>query len=150
MRLEIKPFEALTVPEIYALLRLRSEIFVVEQECVYLDLDGKDDRALHVLAWEGEDLVGYCTVFRPGDYFEEASFGRVAVSTEYRGRGYGVRIMDFTIDRINKEMGPRPIAISAQAYLKRFYEELGFEPEGELYTEDGIPHLRMVLKPHKK
>lgn len=145
MRLEIKPFSALNLQELYALLRLRSEIFVVEQQCIYLDLDGKDTEALHVLGWKGSELCGYCRVFRPGDYFEEASIGRVAVSSEFRGNGYGARLMEFTIQAIQKEIGDCPIAISAQAYLQRFYEELGFKPEGELYKEDGIPHIRMVF-----
>jgi ElaA protein len=145
MRLEIKPFSALNIQELYALLRLRSEIFVLEQQCIYLDLDGKDTEALHVLGWKGSELCGYCRVFRPGDYFEEASIGRVAVSSEFRGNGYGARLMEFTIQAIQKEIGDCPIAISAQAYLQRFYEELGFKPEGELYKEDGIPHIRMVF-----
>jgi ElaA protein len=145
MRVEIKPFSGLNLDELYALLRLRSEIFVVEQQCIYLDLDGKDTEALHVLGWEGSELCGYCRVFRPGDYFKEASIGRVAVPSKFRGQGYGVRLMEFTIQQIQKEMGPCPIAISAQAYLQRFYEELGFRPVGELYKEDGIPHIRMVL-----
>ena len=145
MRLEIKPFSALNLQELYALLRLRSEIFVVEQQCIYLDLDGKDTEALHVLGWKGSELCAYCRVFRPGDYFEEASIGRVAVLSEFRGKGYGARLMEFTIQAIQKEIGDCPIAISAQAYLQRFYEELGFKPEGELYKEDGIPHIRMVF-----
>ncbi|MGB5189000.1 GNAT family N-acetyltransferase [Robiginitalea sp.] len=145
MRIEIKSFDALSPAELYALLRLRSEIFVVEQQCLYLDQDGKDALALHVLGWKGRELCAYCRVFRPGDYFEEASIGRVAVPTEFRGNGYGARLMEFTLKAISEEMGPCPIAISAQAYLQRFYEELGFKPEGELYKEDGIPHLRMVF-----
>lgn len=150
MHLEIKPFNTLTLDELYAVLRLRSEIFVVEQQCVYQDLDDKDASALHVMGWEGDRLIGYCRVFRPGDYFEEASLGRVAVQIQHRGKGYGVQIMDFTIDSIEKTIGPCPIAISAQAYLKQFYEDLGFLPEGELYAEDGIPHIRMLLKPKQK
>lgn len=146
MRVEIKPFNALTLDELYALLRMRSEIFVVEQQCIYLDLDGKDTQALHVLGWKGSELCGYCRVFRPGDYFEEASIGRVAVPSRFRGNGYGARLMEFTIQAIQKDMGACPIAISAQAYLQRFYEDLGFQPEGELYKEDGIPHIRMVLQ----
>jgi ElaA protein len=144
MKLEIKPFEGLTLGELYALLRLRAEIFVVEQQCAYQDLDGKDGKALHVLGWEGGDLCGYCRVFKPGDYFEEASIGRVSVAEKYRGRGYGVQIMDFTLQWIEKELQACPVAISAQAYLQRFYEDLGFQVEGEVYAEDGIPHVRMV------
>ncbi|MGB5405136.1 GNAT family N-acetyltransferase [Robiginitalea sp.] len=147
MRIEIKSFSALSLEELYALLRVRSEIFVVEQQCIYLDLDGKDNAALHVLGWKGSELCGYCRVFRPGDYFEEASIGRVAVPTEFRGHGYGARLMEFTIQAIHREIGSCPIAISAQAYLQRFYEALGFKAEGELYKEDGIPHLRMVYTP---
>ncbi len=144
MRLEIKTYNALTREELYALLRLRAEIFVVEQHCAYQDLDGKDQKALHVLGWEGGNLCGYCRVFRPGDYFEQASIGRVSVAEEYRGRGYGVQIMDFTLAWIEKSMQACPVAISAQAYLQRFYEDLGFKATGDLYAEDGIPHLRMV------
>lgn len=147
MRIEIKSFSALSLEELYALLRVRSEIFVVEQQCIYLDLDGKDNAALHVLGWKGSELCGYCRVFRPGDYFEEASIGRVAVPTEFRGHGYGARLMEFTVQAIHREIGSCPIAISAQAYLQRFYEALGFKAEGELYKEDGIPHLRMVYTP---
>lgn len=145
MQIELKPFNTLSPDELYALLKLRSEIFVVEQQCIYLDLDGKDTKALHVLGWNGNDLCGYCRVFRPGDYFEEASIGRVAVPSEYRGNGYGALLMEFTIKAIHREMGPCPIALSAQAYLQRFYEALGFKAEGDLYQEDGIPHLRMVF-----
>jgi ElaA protein len=147
MLLEIKKFSALTRDELYALLRLRSEIFVVEQQCIYLDLDGKDHRALHVLGWEENGLCGYCRVFWPGDYFEEASIGRVAVPYAQRGKGYGVQVLEFTIREIARTMHNCPIAISAQAYLQRFYEDLGFIPEGDLYQEDGIPHLRMVFTP---
>lgn len=147
MLLEVKTFSALTPDELYALMRLRAEIFVVEQQCIYLDLDGKDQQALHVLAWEGNELCGYCRVFRPGDYFKEASIGRVAVPLAHRGKGYGAQVLDFTIKEITRTMPNCPTAISAQAYLQRFYEDFGFKPEGDLYQEDGIPHLRMVRTP---
>ena len=144
MKTTVRTFDQLTTEELYKLLRLRSEVFVVEQQCIYLDMDGMDLRALHLLGFEGEKLAAYTRIFAPGDYFKEASIGRVAVSPEYRGRGLGRVIMQASLQAVEDHFGPVPICLSAQSYLRRFYEELGFRAEGQEYLEDGIPHIRMT------
>ena len=145
MQVEVKTFEELGVEELYKLLQLRSEIFVVEQECLFLDLDDKDQSALHVLGWEGQELAGYARIFGPGDSFKEASIGRVAVRERFRGAGLGMQVMKESIRAAKRRFGPINIALSAQKYLRQFYTDLGFTAEGKEYTEDGIPHIRMVL-----
>lgn len=144
METRLRTFDQLNVRELYALLRLRSEVFVVEQQCLYLDLDGKDSRALHLLGFEGDQLAAYTRIFAPGDYFGQASIGRVAVSPEYRRRGLGREIMLASLAAVEESFGQVPVCLSAQSYLRRFYEELGFLAEGEEYLEDGIPHILMV------
>lgn len=145
MQVEVKTFEQLGAEELYKLLQLRSEIFVVEQECVFLDLDDKDQAALHVLGWEGSVLAAYARIFGPGDYFKEASIGRVAVREGFRGTGLGIHIMKECIQAVKHRFGHVNIALSAQKYLQQFYTDLGFLTEGKEYLEDGIPHIRMVL-----
>jgi len=144
METRLRTFDQLSTGELYELLRLRSEVFVVEQQCIYLDMDSKDTLALHLLGFEGEKLAAYTRLFAPGDYFREASIGRVAVSQEFRGRGLGREIMQASLTAIEDRFGPVSISLSAQSYLRRFYEELGFRVEGEEYLEDGIPHIRML------
>jgi ElaA protein len=146
MQVTDKTFQELTLEELYKLLQLRSDIFVVEQDCVFLDPDDKDQQAIHVLGWEGSELVGYARVFGPGDYFREASIGRVAVKKAYRDQGLGVQLMRASINATEKRFGTSHIALSAQKYLELFYSDLGFAAEGEEYLEDGIPHIRMVLQ----
>ena len=145
MKLSIKTFEELTKQELYDLLQLRSEVFVVEQDCVYQDIDGKDDRALHVMMFVNDSLAAYTRCFPPGVYFEEAAIGRVVVSNDARGHGYGKVIMETSLVAIREKYGVDKVRVSAQTYLKRFYEELGFKQEGEGYLEDGIPHISMIL-----
>ena len=145
MKVEVKTFQQLEPEELYKVLQLRSEIFVVEQECIFLDQDGKDQRALHALGWEGDELVAYARIFGPGDYFSDASIGRVAVRESSRGRGLGIQIMEESITAARKRFGATKIALSAQKYLEHFYTDLGFISEGEEYLEDGIPHIRMVM-----
>jgi ElaA protein len=144
METRLRTFDELSAGELYELLRLRSAVFVVEQQCIYLDLDGKDARALHLLGYEGEKLAAYTRIFAPGDYFEEASIGRVAVSPDFRGLGLGREIMQASLAAVEVRFGPVPICLSAQSYLRRFYEELGFRVEGDEYLEDGIPHIMML------
>lgn len=145
MEYRLRTFEELTAGELYQLLQLRSEVFVVEQQCIYLDADGKDYKALHLLGYEEERLTAYTRLFAPGDYCEEASIGRVAVSPSRRGEGLGREIMKASLEAVEKRFGRVDICLSAQAYLCRFYEEMGFQAEGPEYLEDGIPHIRMVL-----
>ena len=138
-----KTFQKLTTTELYDLLQLRSEVFVVEQDCVYQDVDGKDDIALHVLGYKNERLVAYTRIFKPRDYFEEASIGRVVVAEKERQYKYGYDIMKASITAIKKHFNTTKITISAQVYLKRFYNNLEFTEVGETYLEDGIPHIKM-------
>ena len=144
--IKVKKFNELTIQELYSLLKLRSEIFVVEQDCVYQDLDGKDAKALHVIGINNNEVVAYTRIFKPGDYFDIASIGRVAVHKDYRKYGYGKDIMQASINAVNEKFKEQQIKISAQTYLDKFYTELGFKAIGEGYLEDGIPHIQMVKK----
>jgi ElaA protein len=139
-----KTFKELTTDEIYAILQLRSEIFVVEQNCVYQDIDYKDQSALHILGYKDDKLVAYTRIFKPEDYFEYASIGRVLVKAEERHLKYGFDIMEASINAIAERYNETKIKISAQTYLIRFYNNLGFKEFGDGYLEDGIPHIRML------
>ncbi len=141
-----KKFNELSLNELYSALQLRSEVFGVEQDCIYQDLDGKDSIALHVLGTKNGQLVAYTRIFAPGDYFKEASIGRVVVKQSERKFGYGFKIMEASIRAVEDYYKVRAIHLSAQAYLKSFYNSLGFEVIGEGYLEDGIPHIGMVRK----
>lgn len=144
LEIKVKTFQELTTQELYDLLQLRSEVFVVEQDCVYQDIDGKDQNALHVLGYKNTKVVAYTRIFRPGDYFEYASIGRVVVSEHEREHKYGYDIMKASINAIKLYYNQTNIKISAQTYLKRFYNNLEFFEVGEEYLEDGIPHVAMI------
>jgi len=146
LNIKVKTFQEFTTQELYDVLQLRSEVFVVEQDCVYLDIDGKDQKALHVVGYKNENIVAYTRVFKPGDYFEYASIGRVVVSKKERKYKYGYDIMHASIEAIKIHYNTSEIKISAQTYLKRFYNNLDFFEVGEEYLEDGIPHIGMVYK----
>ena len=146
LNIKVKTFSQLTTKELYDLLQLRSEVFVVEQDCVYQDIDGKDQKALHVLGFKDEVLVGYTRIFKPGDYFELASIGRVVVKENERKHKYGYDIMDASIKTIKDVFNTTDIKISAQCYLKRFYNNLQFFEVGNQYLEDGIPHIAMIYE----
>ncbi|SHG82432.1 GNAT family N-acetyltransferase [Winogradskyella jejuensis] len=143
LQIHIKDFSQLTTKELYSLLQLRSEVFVVEQDCVYQDVDGKDVKALHVLGHKEGKLVAYTRIFKSGDYFNEASIGRVVVKENQRQHKYGYDIMEASIKAIEDHYKTNTIVISAQTYLKRFYNNLSFKEVGEEYLEDGIPHIKM-------
>lgn len=141
---KIKAFEALSVHELYDLLRLRSEIFVVEQNCVYLDLDGKDKVALHLIGeYEGK-TVAHARLFKPGISFDNASIGRVVVDENYRAKKWGHDLMREAITAVAVHYNETAITIGAQLYLKKFYESHGFVQTSEMYLEDDIPHIEMV------
>lgn len=146
IQIEVKPFDALTRNELYEVLSLRSAVFVVEQDCVYADMDGKDKKALHVIGKKDNKIVCYARIFKAGDYAKEASIGRVVVQKEQRKFGYGKVIMKDAIYAIEKYFNDGVIRVSAQMYLERFYHELGFSQVGDGYLEDGIPHIGMVRK----
>lgn len=138
-----KPFEALTVHELYDILKLRSEIFVVEQNCVYLDLDGKDKVALHLFGEFEGTIVAHARLFKAGISFDNASIGRVTVAANYRDRKWGHDLMREAIAGILSHFGESKITIGAQLYLKKFYESQGFVQTSEMYLEDDIPHIEM-------
>ena len=142
--ISIKTFKELNTTELYDLLQLRSEVFVVEQNCVYQDIDGKDQESIHILGYKDSTLVAYTRLFAPGDYFKECSIGRVVVAKTERQNKYGYDIMNASIDAARSYFGQGPIKLSAQSYLKKFYNDLGFKEVGEEYLEDGIPHIAMI------
>lgn len=144
MTIKEKTFEELTTAELYELLQLRSEVFVVEQDCVYQDIDGKDQKALHVLGYREKELVAYTRCFDKGIYFEQAAIGRVVVKKNNRKYGYGHEIMKASVEAIRKRYKTDNIKLSAQQYLIKFYEFHGFSSIGEGYLEDGIPHIAMI------
>jgi len=146
MTIEIKAFNELTLNSLYEVLQLRAEVFVVEQNCPYQDVDGKDQKAMHILGYHKEQLVAYTRVFKPGYYFDNASIGRVVVKENARQYGFGKDIMKASIAFIEDTLDLSTIELSAQTYLKKFYNDLGFQEIGEGYLEDDIPHIRMIKK----
>lgn len=147
MTISCKPFEHLSVYELYDVLALRATVFVVEQHCPYQDPDHKDADALHCVGREAGKIAAYTRIFDVNKAYEgHLSIGRVVVSPEFRKAGYGIQIMNYSIAQCRTLFGELPIKIGAQCYLDKFYTELGFKKEGEMYMEDGIPHQIMVLK----
>lgn len=144
MQIKIATFEELSLHELYKILQLRAEVFVVEQDCVYQDIDGKDEKALHILGFEADELVAYTRIFPPGIYFSEAAIGRVVVREQHRKNSYGHEILEASIKAIKERFDTNRIKLSAQTYLIKFYESHGFEQTGKGYLEDGIPHIAMV------
>jgi len=146
LTVKTKYFNELTTTELYNLLQLRSAVFVVEQNCVYQDIDGKDKDALHVIGVKNNTIVAYTRIFKPGDYFNETSIGRVVVAQNERQHKYGYKIMTASIEAAKDIFNETKIKLSAQIYLKQFYNNLGFIEKGEEYLEDGIPHIEMIKK----
>jgi ElaA protein len=145
MTVKIVHYDELTKDELYRILELRNEVFVVEQNCSYQDCDGKDVDAYHLLL-EENGLVAYLRILKPGVYYPEYAIGRVLVKEKHRDKNYGKLIMNKGIDYIYKELGASTIRISAQSYLRKFYTSLGFEVVSDEYLEDDIPHLEMLAK----
>ncbi len=146
LKILIKSFSELTTKELYEILQLRSEVFVVEQNCVYQDIDFKDQKAWHIIGFKNDKIVAYTRIFKLGDYFLEASIGRVVVKQNERKFGFGYKIMIASIKAIETIFKETTIKISAQTYLKKFYESHGFKKIGKEYLEDGIPHIAMIKK----
>jgi ElaA protein len=145
MNILVISFAEFSIQQLYDVLQLRSQVFVVEQDCVYQDIDGKDERALHLLGYVNGVLAGYTRIFKAGDYFKQSSIGRVVVHPNYRGLSYGKKLMVASIDTLKKQQ-TAVIKISAQCYLDKFYKNLGFVATGNNYLEDGIPHQEMLLE----
>lgn len=142
----LKTFHELRVDELYDLLRLRSEVFVVEQNCVFLDLDDKDQKCFHLLLYQENELVAYTRIVPAGLSYEEVAIGRVVSSPAYRGKGLGREVMKLTLEACYQLFGSCDIRLGAQTYALGFYESLGFKSDGETYDEDGIEHIEMVRK----
>ena len=140
----IKKFDELTPHELYTIMWLRNEVFVVEQNCVYQDADNKDLLSYHLMGWNQQKLVAYTRILAPGIAFEEASIGRVVTSPSVRRTGIGFELMNRSISKTTELFGNFPIRIGAQLYLQKFYTSLGFEKDSDTYLEDNIPHIEMV------
>lgn len=148
MRYVTKDFYSLSHDELYAIMVLRQEVFVVEQDCPYLDCDGKDQGALHLMGWSEDGRLGsYVRILDRGiSYAEYASIGRVIVAEFCRGSGEGYRLMEKAAQSLYDAYGKQAIKISAQSHLQSFYGRLGYEGIGEEYLEDDIPHRAMIKK----
>lgn len=142
-----KKYNDLTLDEFHNILQLRIDVFVVEQNCPYPELDTKDKIAFHLFAFAEEapnKIIAYTRIFKPGDYYKEAALGRVVVHQEYRNKKLGYELIQKTIDKMQELFGDTPIKIGAQTHLKKFYGSFGFQQVGNEYIEDGIPHIHML------
>ena len=137
-------FNNLTINQLYQILALRSEVFVVEQDCVYQDIDGCDQQAIHVLFNQNNTLVAYARILPPDTYFKQLSIGRVIVNQTHRGTNLGHELMTYALQLCHTTYPEERIKISAQQHLTNFYKQHGFTAVGEGYLEDGIPHIAMI------
>ena len=145
LKWKLNYFKELSTDELYTILQLRNEVFVVEQNCVYQDADSKDSISFHLSGWDGVNLVAYCRILPPGVSYTEASIGRVVSSPQYRNKGYGKQLMNEAIIHTLAQFKCNTIKISAQLYLQKFYEQLGFVKLSDSYLEDNIPHIEMLF-----
>ena len=146
IRWQWKYFDELTADELYSILKVRQEVFVLEQNCLYLDADGKDRHSFHLTGHSDNEIVAYARIVKPGISYAEVSIGRILSAKTARGTGSGKQLMVEAISRIEKEFGTSDIRISAQSYLEKFYRQFGFIPTGKEYLEDEIPHKEMLRK----
>jgi ElaA protein len=146
IQFECRHFTELTPHQLYEVIRLRNEVFVVEQNCVFQDADDKDQQSFHFMGWVNNELAGYTRLLQPSLAYDEMSIGRVVTSPKYRRSGFGKELMDASIKKCYELFGTGDIKIGAQLYLRKFYESFGFFQVGEGYLEDGIPHIYMIKK----
>ena len=142
----LKYFDELTVQELYAILQLRNEVFIIEQNCIYPDLDDKDQAAHHLMCFENNKLIAYTRILAPGISYPDPAIGRVVTAPGARRSGLGKELMQRSIDSCKNLFGNTSVTLSAQLYLKKFYESLGFSAVSEVYLEDGIAHVKMTRK----
>jgi ElaA protein len=140
----LKKFEELSPYQLYSILQLRNEVFVVEQNCVFQDADDKDQNSHHLMGFDNNKLIAYTRIVPPGEAYEQASIGRVVTSSSVRKLGAGKELMKQSINAVYSLFGNQPIKIGAQLYLKKFYESFGFEQTSDVYLEDGIEHIYMM------
>jgi ElaA protein len=142
---QCKHFTELTANELYDIMQARGAVFVVEQNCVYLDADGVDTQCYHLCGYSGKELAAYSRLIGPGIVYPQSSIGRVLTTKDHRKRGAGKELMTTSISWCRKLFGELPVKIGAQLYLEKFYGEFGFVKTSEVYLEDGIEHIHMVL-----
>jgi ElaA protein len=145
LRWTLIPFHQLTIDQLYKILQLRIAVFVVEQHCIFQDADDKDREAWHLCGWDGDRLVAYTRILPPGISYAEASIGRVLTARTVRGRNIGKELMQRSVEAVYQLFGKTPIQIGAQLYLQQFYEGFGFKKNSDVYQEDNIPHIKMIL-----
>ncbi len=145
MEIILKRYDALTLDELYDILRLRCEVFILEQ-LPYQDIDRKDQFGWHMLAKEGEDVVATLRIVEKGIIYPSVTIGRFCVAKSHRGKGLARKMLGKAIDFITSELGEKQIEIGAQVYLTAFYESAGFVPVGEVFADDGIPHIHMIRR----
>ncbi|MCG2793853.1 MAG: GNAT family N-acetyltransferase [Weeksellaceae bacterium] len=143
---KIKTFSELTTQELYAIIKARINVFVIEQNCPYPDLDGYDQKAIHLWAENQGEVLAYCRIFDRGIKYPETSIGRVVTTENVRGTGLGKQLIQFALEVIENRLGTSEVRISAQDYLLDFYAAFGFEDTGKKYLEDEIPHTEMLRK----
>lgn len=141
---KIKSFQELNATELYEILKVRQEVFIVEQTCYYQDADDYDQKAIHLWAEKEGKIIAYCRFFAPGIKYQESSIGRVLTHPKYRSLSLGRHMMKLALDAIEKRFETKSCRISAQDYLLKFYESFGFKDTGKKYLEDDIPHTEMV------
>lgn len=146
MQWTLKKYQELSLDELYAILQLRNEVFIIEQQCPYQDMDDKDKHSWHFMGWQDGQLLAYTRLLPAGVAFDEPSIGRVVTSPSIRRSGIGRILMQKSIEHCHQLFGHTPIQIGAQRYLESFYQSLGFEISGSPYLEDGIPHIHMILR----
>ncbi|WMM26295.1 GNAT family N-acetyltransferase [Tissierella sp. MB52-C2] len=146
MNCKIKKFNELTTKELYEILKVRAEVFVVEQNCVYQDLDSKDEVSYHLFLEDNSEIIAYLRILPKGISYPETSIGRVLTKGTYRKKGLSKEIVQKAIDFIIDILEEKEIKISAQAYLQKFYKGFGFEPTSGIYLEDGIEHIEMLYQ----
>lgn len=144
MKWSLKKFSELTNHEIYKILKLRNEIFIVEQSCPYMDCDGKDEESYHLFAEDGEDIIAYLRIIKKGIIYDDVAIGRVCVNKKYRKNNLGREMLLRAISFIENELKEKKIKIQAQSYLYDFYKSLGFNEISDTYLEDGISHIDMI------
>ena len=147
MKWSCKAFKELSLDEFHDIIQLREIVFVVEQDCPYLDVDGKDKDALHVFGEYEGNIVATTRILKPGKSYDEVAIGRVVTSPTVRGKGIGKELMEESMKFVKLHFGKVPVRISAQTYLLRYYKSFGFIETGEEYLEDNIPHFEMLYKP---
>ncbi len=145
LRWTLTPFLELTIDQLYKILQLRIAVFVVEQHCIFQDADDKDREAWHLCGWDGDSLVAYSRILPPGISYMEASIGRVLTARSVRGEKLGKELMQRSVEAVYQLFGKTSIQIGAQLYLQKFYEGFGFRKNSDIYHEDDIPHIKMIL-----